>query len=410
MKKRKSIIPIVFLVFAAVLAAAVLAFPLLIVMRGDSEISIGQNEAFEDPGAYVVFGSGEIKGDGVVDTSHLGDYTVTYSFLTEKRTRTVHVVDRKRPVITLLGALEKYIIKGDEYIEARFIASDENDGDISSLVVVESDLDTQVPGEYHISYTVSDKAGNAARERRKVIVTEEGPYSQDRLSFDLDPFYDDVICKYSPYTDGSDKVTPDANCRYEDMLFFGDSFIGNLGDYGIVSYDQLWSRGSLGTDSVYDAPITVYGYYDGYSTFFDAMDAYHPGTVLVLLNSDRTLQWTAEYLQSSCDSFYKDIKEKYPDTTFIICSITPVDQYYSSDAWLWQEGFDRNDRINKMNAHMCELCRNYGFKFMNVAKELKDPATGCCKNEYIGEDGIHLSSRGYEVMVDYIKNHMDFDH
>lgn len=45
-----------------------------------------------------------------------------------------------------------------------------------------------------------------------------------------------------------------------------------------------------------------------------------------------------------------------------------------------QEGFDRNDRINKMNAHMCELCRNYGFKFMNVAKELKDPATGCCSN------------------------------
>ena len=115
MKKRKSIIPNVFLVLAAVLAAAVLAFPLLIVMRGDSEISIGQNEAFEDPGAYVVFGRGEINGEGIVDTSHLGDYTVTYSFLTEKRTRTVHVVDRKRPVITLLGASEKYIIKGDEY-------------------------------------------------------------------------------------------------------------------------------------------------------------------------------------------------------------------------------------------------------------------------------------------------------
>ncbi len=394
----------------AALAVTVFAAPVLIDMKGEKEITVGQGETFEDPGAEVRFGLGKIKTEGKIDTSQIGDQEIVYRFLTEKKKRTVHVADVTRPVIILEGSTDKYLLTGEEYVEPGYRAFDENDGDITASVTIESDLDTAVPGEYHISYIACDKAGNAARERRKVTVVDEGPLMQDRLSFDLDPFYDDVICKYNEYTDESEPMTSTAyfQKKYKEILFFGDSFIGNLGDYGVVAYDQLWSRGSLGTDSVYDAPITVYGYYDGYSTFFDAMDAYHPGVVLVLLNSDRTLHWTPEYLSSSCDNFYKDIKERYPETTFIICSITPVDAYYSGDAWQWQEGFDRNDRINKMNAHMCELCRKYGFKFMNAAEDLKDPATGCCRDEYIGEDGIHLNYAGYTALVEYVKHHMDF--
>ncbi len=398
MQRSKKTITYILLIVLAAFLAALLAFPVLIDMKGEKEIAVGQHESFEDPGASVRLGLGKVTAESDVDTERLGEYTVTYRFFTEKAVRKVRVEDRTRPVIILEGSSEKYLVKGEEYTEAGFSASDDNDGDLTEKVEIQSDLDTEVPGEYHISYTVSDSAGNAARERRKVTVVENGPLSQDRLSFDLDPFFDDLICGEREY---------DAE-KYSKLLYFGDSFIGNLGDYGVVSYDQLWSRGSLGTDSVYDAPITVYGYYDGNTTFFDAMDAYRPETALVLLNSDRTLHWTPEYMETSCDSFYGYIKERYPDTRFVICSITPVDAYYSGESWMWQEGFDRNDRINKMNALMCGLCRKYGFQFMNAAECLKDPSTGCCRDDCIGEDGIHLSYSGYSLMVEYIKNHMDW--
>ncbi|MBO4818989.1 MAG: DUF5011 domain-containing protein [Firmicutes bacterium] len=399
MKNKKKTILILLLAVIAILAVTVLKTPLFIDMEGDKEITVGQNEDFEDPGAKVRFGLGSIRTEGSVDTSQIGDQYICYHFLTEKKTRTVHVLDVTRPVIVLEGSADKYLIAGEEYIEPGYSAYDENDGDLTDKVLVESDLDTSRAGEYHLSYTVTDNAGNGTRERRKVTVVEEGPLSADRLSFDLYPFYDELICKATEY---------DAE-KYGKLLYFGDSFIGNLGDYGVVSYSQLWSRGSLGTDSVYDAPITVYGYYDDSTTFFGAMDIYHPESVLILLNSDRTLHWTPEYLRSSCDYFYGDIKERYPETEFIICSITPVDSYYSSEEWMWREGFDRNDKINKMNAYMCELCRKYGFKFMNAAECLKDPETGCCYDAYIGEDGIHLNYSGYSRMVEYIKNHLDYD-
>ena len=410
MKKKKSKILIIVLGMVFILAAALLAFPLLISVNGEKEMTVGQGEVFEDPGASVRFNLGKVKTEGKVNTSQLGDYTITYRFLTEKAERTVHVVDILRPSIELKGSLNKYLLVGEEYVEPGFSAFDDNDGDLTDKVTIENNLDINKAGEYHISYIVSDMAGNASRERRTVTVVSEGPLTMDRFSFDLDPFYDDVICRENSYVDEGDYPASHTydDVKFGELLFFGDSFIGNLGDYGVVSYDQLWSRGSLGTDSVYDAPITVYGYYDGYSTFFDAMDAYHPKTVLVLLNSDRTLHWTPEYLEESCDAFYKEIKDRYTDTKFIICSITPVDEYYSSEAWQWQEGFDRNDRINKMNAYICELCRKYGFKFMNAAQVLKNPETGCCANEYIGEDGIHLNYEGYSLMVDYIKHHMDW--
>ena len=119
------------------------------------------------------------------------------------------------------GSTDKYLLTGEEYVEPGYRAFDENDGDITASVTIESDLDTAVPGEYHISYIACDKAGNAARERRKVTVVDEGPLMQDRLSFDLDPFYDDVICKYNEYTDESEPMTSTAyfQKKYKEILF-----------------------------------------------------------------------------------------------------------------------------------------------------------------------------------------------
>ena len=408
-KKKNRILILVAGALLAALALIVLFTPALIEIKGEKEVEVAYGESYKDEGAAVRFGLGKVKTENNVDTSQLGDQIVTYRFLTEKAVRKVTVKDVMRPNIVLKGSLEKYLVLGQEYEEAGVTATDDVDGDITAKVQIESDLDINKSGEYHISYTVSDSSGNAARVRRKVTVVDKGPMSQGRIDFDLDPFYDDVICKEFPYAGDSPIISQSHNeAMYKSLLIFGDSFVGNLGDYGVVSYDQLWSRGSLGTDTVYDMPITVYGYYDDYTTFFDAMDAYHPEVMLILLNSDRTLHWTPEYLASSCDNFYNDISSRYPDTTFIICSIMPVDIYYSSEEWIQREGFDRNDRINKMNVQMCELCRKYGFKFMNAAESVKDPATGCCYDGYIGEDGIHLSYDGYVRMREYIQNHMDW--
>ena len=120
--------------------------------------------------------------------------------------------DNTAPVITLNGEEQLIISYGAEYVDAGFTASDDVDGDLTSSVVVETQLDTSKLGEYIIDYTVLDKSGNIGRAKRTVIVQTQsdeqaanppgkivylsfddgpGPYTQQLLDI-LDKYNVDV--------------------------------------------------------------------------------------------------------------------------------------------------------------------------------------------------------------------------
>ena len=48
------------------------------------------------------------------------------------------------------------------YNEPGYTATDDKDGDITGNVVVNGTVDTEVVGEYTLTYTVSDNAGHGA--------------------------------------------------------------------------------------------------------------------------------------------------------------------------------------------------------------------------------------------------------
>jgi outer membrane usher protein FimD/PapC len=66
------------------------------------------------------------------------------------------------PVITLTGSASVTIEAGTEYTDAGATASDTLDGTIA--VVTATNVNTQVPGSYIVTYTATDAAGNAAVE------------------------------------------------------------------------------------------------------------------------------------------------------------------------------------------------------------------------------------------------------
>lgn len=78
--------------------------------------------------------------------------------------------DSDGPTITLKGDKEIYIYNGTEYIEEGYSATDNCDGDITSLVSVNSNVDINKDGKYEIKYSVTDKAENKTEIIRKVNV------------------------------------------------------------------------------------------------------------------------------------------------------------------------------------------------------------------------------------------------
>jgi hypothetical protein len=70
--------------------------------------------------------------------------------------------DAVPPVLTLVGEPVVEVDSGSDYIDEGATAEDNIDGDISGSVVADVAVNTQSPGAYTVTYTVTDFAGNEA--------------------------------------------------------------------------------------------------------------------------------------------------------------------------------------------------------------------------------------------------------
>lgn len=78
--------------------------------------------------------------------------------------------DLTSPIITLVGSTSIEVNLYSTYTDPGYSASDDTDGDITSLVVIGGDtVDTDTEGSYSVTYDVSDAAGNQAIQASRTI-------------------------------------------------------------------------------------------------------------------------------------------------------------------------------------------------------------------------------------------------
>ena len=154
-----------------------------IILRGEGEMMLDYGSVYTEPGADLDFrgsmflGGGfvpdvEIVTEGMVDTNTVGVYTVNYtaSFFGRNAAaqRTVRVVDRVSPELTLEGDREIFLHPGEAYQEPGYAAWDACDGDITAMVEI-----TEEPDGF--CYRVTDESGNLAEVRRTVHYDDPVP-------------------------------------------------------------------------------------------------------------------------------------------------------------------------------------------------------------------------------------------
>ena len=82
------------------------------------------------------------------------------------------LIPNQAPLITLTGQEEINIVKGGNYVEPGYVATDVEDGDLTSSVVVTGFVDTAAVGTYTLTYKVTDSGGKETTITRTVNVTE----------------------------------------------------------------------------------------------------------------------------------------------------------------------------------------------------------------------------------------------
>ncbi|GEM_PF-2036107 len=150
----------------------------IISINGDAIVILNQGDEYLDAGAIAVDdtdGSVEVTTTGIVDSNEVGTYIVVYSAVDssgnsaiKQRTIKVEFVDITAPLITLIGSAEMSIIFGSTFVDPGATVADNVDEKV--LVVVEGRVESNNAGQYTLTYSAEDAAGNRASKIRLVEV------------------------------------------------------------------------------------------------------------------------------------------------------------------------------------------------------------------------------------------------
>lgn len=177
MKKKIIILIITFLLIILLSLGIIFVFfnPLLnIKLKGNKNITLEVNTKYKEPGVITTGTKKNYKTTGKVNTKKIGKYTLTYKIThlksSKKTSRTITVVDKTPPVITLTGS-EISLYQNTPYTEPGYTVTDNYDKNIEATIT--NNIDPKTPGEYKVIYTAIDSSNNKTTIERKVIVKKK---------------------------------------------------------------------------------------------------------------------------------------------------------------------------------------------------------------------------------------------
>lgn len=169
LKSNKKTILIIVLVVLVILGISLYLLMPKIYLNGKKVITLNYNDTYKELGSKGKYlgqnVTNKIRITNNINTNKIGDYKVTYtlkiSFWNIVKTRTVKVVDNKKPKIILVGDEKINICPKKEYEELGYTAIDEYDGDLTEKVKVTEKEDS-------IIYEVRDSSNNSVKISRKL--------------------------------------------------------------------------------------------------------------------------------------------------------------------------------------------------------------------------------------------------
>jgi hypothetical protein len=153
----------------------------VISLVGAATINLNVGDTYNELGATATDNfdgnlTSSIAVTGVINTSSAGTYVVNYNVSDASGNSATQVIrtvivteDTTPPVISLIGASAINLNVGDTYNEQGATATDNQDGNLTSSIVIAGTVNTNSAGTYLVNYNVSDAAGNAATQVTRTV-------------------------------------------------------------------------------------------------------------------------------------------------------------------------------------------------------------------------------------------------
>ena len=189
----------------------------------------------------------------------------------------------------------------------------------------------------------------------------------------------------------------------KNIIFVGDKTISPISNvYTDLPKSQVWTAadGSLPLDNNLKTVAVIHSDDEKGSSIPSAAELYKPQYIIITVGIENGVAYCNE---EKFKAYYKElivaIKEASPDTKIMLQSIFPISKKAAKD-----NPNISNDRIDRANTWILDVCEESSVKFLNTSSALKDSA-GYRAAEYDSGDGITLNADGYKAMVEYIRTH-----
>ncbi|MBP3321070.1 MAG: hypothetical protein J6M12_01830 [Clostridia bacterium] len=208
------------------------------------------------------------------------------------------------------------------------------------------------------------------------------------------------------------KETKDAGKDYQDsLIFLGDSTTAHMVSHGVLTggeqTKQVW-MGSSGKTITYKYMQTVkiiYPETGEQMLILDAVKKAKPTYMVITLGvtGGVSMDLTEKQFKDLYFWLLDGIKEASPQTTVIVQSMYPVAKVSDYSKWI------TNEKIVRYNGWIEELVADRHEKGMGVyyadTYSALIGSDGYLPVSYGVGDGLHISQKGYEVILNYLRSH-----
>lgn len=198
--------------------------------------------------------------------------------------------------------------------------------------------------------------------------------------------------------------TADAGQAYQDKLtFLGDSLTAHLVSRGVLTDGQNTKQVWRTKDNMLnlDSPITsdkinLPGT-DRYVTIAEAAAELKPEILIITLGTDYGVSYLVETdFKAYYAKLVRAIQKASPNTVILLQSIFPVTAGCKVLS---------NEKIDRANGWVKAVAAENNCRYLDTQSVLKDE-NNCLRDSLcISEDGIHLNTEAYRLILSYIRTH-----
>lgn len=186
---------------------------------------------------------------------------------------------------------------------------------------------------------------------------------------------------------------------FDDALFVGDSITNGILSYEIMQNTTVISHTGINPDTIRTKKV----FRDSGGelvTILDAMKEHTDKTKIYIMLGSNGIAWIEQDLFIQYyEEFLRSVMAQHPDATIYVQSILPVTKEKSeSDAAY------ANSKIDAYNNDISALAQKLELNYINVAEAFKDE-NGALPSEASPSDGMHFTSKYYQMWFDYLKTH-----